>query len=64
MRMVWSLIRAAILLFGLVTLLVTPVFVSGPSGTSVDPEGAWIDLLALAALVLAVEGLWRDLGSR
>ena len=62
--MVWSLIRGAILLFALVTLFVTPLFVSGPSGSAVDPEGAWIDLLALAALVLAIEGLWRDLGPR
>lgn len=62
--MVWSLVRGVILLFALVTLFVTPLFVSDPSGSTVDAEGAWIDLLALAALVLAIEGLWRDLGSR
>jgi hypothetical protein len=48
------------MLVALGTLFVVPLFVSSPSGTSVETSGAVIDLIAIAVLVLAAWSLWRD----
>jgi hypothetical protein len=56
----WTIYRTAVIVLALVTLFVTPVFVSGPSGTTLDPAGTWIDVLALAALTVSFGSLWSE----
>jgi hypothetical protein len=56
----WTIYRVAVILLALFTMFVTVAFVSGPSGTALDPAGAWIDVLALAALSVSVGSLWSD----
>lgn len=56
----WTIYRVAVIVLALLTMFVTPVFVSGPSGTTLDPAGAWIDVLALAALTVSVGSLWSE----
>ncbi len=60
MRIVWTLVRALIALAAVGILLVTPVFVTGPNGTSIEPAGALIDAIALVVLVGVLWSLWRD----
>ena len=45
----WTIYRVAVIVLALFTMFVTPVFVSTSSGTTLDPAGAWIDVLALSA---------------
>ncbi|MEK6206271.1 MAG: hypothetical protein AABM32_01375 [Chloroflexota bacterium] len=59
-RIAWTIYRVAVIVLALLTMFVTPVFVSGPSGTTLDPAGAWIDVLALAALTVSVGSLWSE----
>lgn len=57
--MVWTLVRIVVALAALGALLLTPLFVSSPSGTTIESAGAVIDLIALAALVVDAWSLWR-----
>lgn len=59
MRALWTLVRVLLLVAALATLFVTPLFVSSPSGTSIDVMGALIDAIALVILVLMAWSLWR-----
>jgi flagellar biosynthesis protein FliP len=59
-RALWTLIRIVVLLASLATLFVTVLFVSTPSGTSIDPSGAVIDAIALVVFVVIAWSLWRD----
>ena len=63
MRAMWTLARFVVLLAALATLLVTPLFVSSPAGTSIETSGAFIDAVAIVAVVLVAWSLWRDRGS-
>jgi hypothetical protein len=56
----WTIYRVAVIVLALFTMFVTVTFVSGPNGTTLDPAGAWIDVLALAALTVSVGSLWTD----
>lgn len=56
----WTIYRTAVIVLALFTLFVTPVFVSTSSGTSLDPAGTWIDVLALAALTVSAGSLWSE----
>ena len=56
----WTIYRTAVIVLALVTLFVTPVFVSTSSGTTLDPAGTWIDVLGLAALTVSVGSLWTE----
>jgi hypothetical protein len=56
----WTIYRVAVIVLALLTMFVTPVFVSTSSGTTLDPAGAWIDVLALAAFTVAAGSLWSD----
>jgi hypothetical protein len=56
----WTIYRVAVIVLALFTMFVTAAFVSGPSGTTLDPAGAWIDVLALAALTVSVGSLWDE----
>lgn len=60
MRALWTLLRILVLLASLVVLTITPLFVSSPSGTSIEPAGAIIDAIAVVALVFVASSLWRD----
>ena len=60
MRVLWTLVRILILLASLATLVVTVLFVSSPTGTSIDPGGAVVDAIALVILVFVGWSLWRD----
>lgn len=60
MRALWTLARILVLLVCVVTLFGTVVFVSSPSGTSVETSGVVIDLIALVVLLLTVWSLLRD----
>lgn len=62
MRALWTIARILIGLLALGTTFVTVLFVTGPSGTSVDPSGAVIDAVALVILVAVAWSLWRDRG--
>lgn len=56
----WTIYRTAVIVLALVTVFVTPVFVSSSSGTTLDPAGTWIDVLALAALTVSIGSLWSE----
>ena len=56
----WTIYRVAVIVLALFTMFVTPVFVSTSGATTLDPAGAWIDVLALAALTVSVGSLWSD----
>jgi flagellar biosynthesis protein FliP len=56
----WTLVRILILLASLATLLVTVLFVSSSTGTSIVPSGAVLDAIALVILVFVGWSLWRD----
>jgi hypothetical protein len=56
----WTIYRTAVIVLALFTMFVTPIFVSTPSGTTLDPAGTWIDVLALAALTVSVGSLWGE----
>jgi hypothetical protein len=56
----WTIYRTAVIVLALVTLFVTPVFVSSSNGTTLDPAGTWIDVLALAALTVSAGSLWSE----
>ena len=56
----WTIYRVAVIVLALFTMFVTPVFVSTSGATSLDPAGAWIDVLALAALTVSVGSLWSE----
>jgi hypothetical protein len=60
MRILWIAVRALLVLAALATLVVTPLFVTSPAGTSVDTNGAVIDAIAVVVLVLVAWSLWRD----
>lgn len=60
MRIVWTLVRIAVALVTLAALFLTPLFITGPSGTSVDTTGALIDAVAIVVLVAVLLSLWRD----
>ena len=62
MRALWTIARILLALLALATSFVTVLFVTGPSGTSVDPNGAVIDAVALVVLVAVAWSLWRDRG--
>jgi hypothetical protein len=59
-RLLWTLVRVLLVLASLGTLFVTVLFVSSPSGTSVELTGAVIDAIALVVLVVVAWSLWRD----
>jgi hypothetical protein len=59
-RLLWTIVRFLVLLAALGTLLLTVLFVSSPTGTSVDTNGAVIDGIALVVFVLVAWSLWRD----
>ena len=56
----WTIYRTVVIVLALVTLFVTPVFVSTESGNTLDPAGTWIDVLALAALTVSAGSLWSE----
>jgi hypothetical protein len=56
----WTIYRVAVIVLALFTMFVTPVFVSTSGATTLDPAGAWIEVLALAALTVAVGSLWSE----
>ena len=56
----WTIYRVAVIVLALFTMFVTPVFVSTSGATTLDPAGAWIDVLALAALTVSVGSLWSE----
>lgn len=60
MRIVWTLVRIVLTLGALATLFVTPLSVAGPSGTSVDTNGALIDAVAVIVLLATLYAIWRD----
>ena len=62
MRALWTIGRIALALLALATTFFTALYVSGPSGTSVDPSGAVIDAVALVVLIAVAWSLWRDRG--
>lgn len=62
MRALWTIARILLALLALAASFVTVLFVTGPSGTSVDPSGAVIDVIALVVLVAVAWSLWRDRG--
>jgi len=62
-RALWTIARIIVALLALGTTAVTALFVTGPSGTSVDPNGALIDAVALVILIAVAWSLWRDRGS-
>jgi hypothetical protein len=59
-RLLWTLVRAVIVLAAIVVLTITPLWISSPSGTTLDTSGAVIDAIALAALIVSLWSLWRD----
>jgi hypothetical protein len=59
-RALWTLARIVIALLAIGTALVTVFFVTGPSGTTVDSNGAVIDAVALVVLIAVAWSLWRD----
>jgi hypothetical protein len=63
MRPIWTIARVVILLAALATTFVTILFVSGPGGTSIDPNGAIVDAIALIVIVAVAWSLWRDRAS-
>ena len=60
MRVLWTIVRILLLLVSLATLFVTVIFVSSPTGSSIEPSGAVIDAVSLVVLVLVAWSLWRD----
>lgn len=60
MRALWTVVRILLLLACLTQLFVTVLFVSSPSGTTIDPNGAIIDAIAVIVLVVVAWSLWRD----
>ena len=60
MRALWTIVRILVALLALGVTLVTPLFVSSPSGTTIDTTGAVIDAVAVIALVASAWSLWRD----
>ena len=56
----WTIYRVAVIVLALFTMFVTPVFVPTSSGTTLDPAGALIDVLALAALTVSVGSFLSD----
>jgi hypothetical protein len=60
MRAVWTTVRIVVVLACVVALLLTSVFVTGPSGTSIDPIGAAIDVIAVGVLLIMAWSLWHD----
>jgi hypothetical protein len=56
----WTIYRVAVIVLALLTMFVTPVFVSTSGATTLDSAGAWIDVLALAALTVSVGSLWSE----
>lgn len=59
MRVLWTLVRIVVALAALGVLLLTPLFVSSPSGTTIESAGAVIDAIAIAVLVVDAWSLWR-----
>ena len=53
------MVRIVVVLAALGALLLAPLFVSSPSGTTVEVAGAIIDVIAVAVLVFAAWSLWR-----
>ena len=60
MRAFWSILRVVIALAAVGLVAATVVFVTGPSGTSLDPNGVAIDAVAVIVLVAVTWSLWRD----
>ena len=60
MRIFWTIYRVLVIVFALGILFVTPVFVTGPNGTTLDPQGSLIDALAIAALTVSAGSLWSE----
>jgi hypothetical protein len=54
------IVRILLALASVATLFVTALFVSSPSGTTIDPSGAIVDLIAVIVLALIAWSIWRD----
>jgi hypothetical protein len=60
MRVLWTAFRVLVIVLAVATTMFTVVWVEGPGGRTIVPEGALIDLIALAAIVAATFSLWRE----
>ena len=49
-----------LILVAIFTMSVTVFWISSPSGTTIDPNGAIVDAVALVVLIAAGWSLWRD----
>jgi len=60
-RALWTIARVVLLLASLLTLLVTPLFVSSSTGTtSIETTGALTDAISVVLVIFVVWSLWRD----
>jgi hypothetical protein len=55
-----TIVRIVLVLACVLVLLLATAFVGGPSGTSIDPSGAAIDLIAVGVLLITSWSLWHD----
>lgn len=60
MRIFWTIYRVLVIVFSVGVLFLTPLFMTGPNGTTVDPQGSLLDALAIAALTVSVGSLWTE----
>ena len=56
----WTVLRVLLILGAIFTMSVTVFWISSPSGTTIDTNGAIADVVALVVLVAAGLSLWRD----
>jgi hypothetical protein len=59
-RALWTLVRVLVGLVAIAVMLTAALFISGPSGTTIDPGGALIDAIAVLVLLAVLWSLWRD----
>lgn len=55
-----TIVRVVIAALAAVVVFVTPFWITGPAGTTIDTTGAFIDLVAAAVFVAMVVWMWVD----
>ncbi len=60
MDLFWTIVRLIVAVIAGVVLFVTDLFVTTPSGTTIDRTAALVDGVAIVVLIAIIWSLWRD----
>ena len=60
MKIFMTIVRVVIAAVAAVVIFLVPFWVTGPNGTTIDTNGAIIDLVAAVVLIAMIVWMWVD----